>query len=232
MATLKANFSIRESWKFLFLAIFLAGMVLVPYALELPERFSAEAIRDLILRTGLWGPLIFGLLYVASSLVVFPTALLSIQSGVVWGPLWGTVYTVMASTLASMIPYLLAKHLGHGFVWKLSGGIKTRICERRFVKNGFITILLVRLIPILPWDAVNYGAGLCGFRLRDYGFATLIGTVPVSLTYNLIGASLGEPLSGAKISLIVAIGLGTLGLALYLQKIHTRMPAKPCRHSG
>ena len=224
--------SIRESWKFVFLVIFLVGMVLGSSALKLPERFSAEAIRGLILGTGFWGPLIFGLLYALSSLVVFPTALLSIQSGVVWGPLWGTVYTVVASTLASIIPYLLAKHFGHGFVGKFSGGAKTRICDRFFVKNGFITILLIRLIPILPWDAVNYGAGLCGFRLRDYGIATLIGSFPVSLAYNLIGASLGEPLSRGKISLIVAIGIGTLGLALYLQRIGTRIPAKPCRHSG
>ena len=164
-------------------------------------------------------------------MVIFPTALLSIQSGAIWGPVWGTVYTVLASTIASIIPYLLAKYLGHDFVWKFMGGAKARICERFFVKNGLVTILLVRFIPVLPWDAVNYGAGLCGFRFRDYVIATLIGTIPVSLAYNLIGDSFGEPLNPAKISFIVAIGVVTFGLALLIHKRRSGKPQKPCQHS-
>ena len=220
----------KNTLRFLLLFVFFAGMIILSYAFDLPNRFSADAIRNYIIGKGLWGPVIFFLIYMASALVIFPTVILSIQSGVIWGPVWGTLFTVLASTVASLLPFFLAQRLGHDFVGKW-GGAKTRICERYFVKNGLLTILIMRLIPVLPWDTVNYGAGLCGFRFRDYVFATLVGAIPASLTYNLIGDSFGEPLTKAKIAFITLMALTTFGLVLYIQRRRSKKPVPACKHS-
>jgi uncharacterized membrane protein YdjX (TVP38/TMEM64 family) len=103
--------------------------------------------------------------------------------------------------------------LGRDFVKRvLKDHEKLNICDKFISKNGFISVIIMRLIPLFPWDVVNYGSGMCGIRLIDYLLATLIGTIPGSFMYNLIGSSIGKPLDVKKVVIIfilaVAIAVG------------------------
>ena len=75
---------------------------------------------------------------------------------------------------------------------------------------------------IFRWDVVNYFAGMCGFRFRDYILGTIIGIIPASLTYNLIGASLGKPLDPIRIAMITATVILTIAITLLYLKFGKR----------
>ena len=192
-------------------------MVMFSRSLGLHEKISTENIREFIQSKGIWGPFVYFFLYALTSIVFFPGALLSTASGVIWGPVLGTLYTVFAATLAAIIPFSIARCFGRGFMARFMKGNKLEICDKFVSKKGFLFILSVRLIPIFPWDLVNYGAGLCGIRFKHYLFATLIGTIPGSLTYNLIGDSLGKPLDKTRILLIAAVVILILIMVLLYQ---------------
>ena len=99
---------------------------------------------------------------------------------------------------------------------------KLNLCDKFLKRNGFLSVLIARLIPLFPWDLVNYGSGICGIRYRDYILATFLGTIPGSFTYNLIGSTVGKPLNIVKIiiifSFIIVIGIATFIAKKYFIK--------------
>lgn len=205
----------RNPLKFFGFMALIAGLFAVFYITGWHKGFSAEGARDFILRQGAWGPVIFILSYVLGSLTLFPTAVLSVASGMIWGPFWGTVLTIVAATLASIPPFLLTRFFSRAFVESVIKGSWFKSADCFLSRNGFVSIVLIRLIPFFSWDLVNVVSGMCGFRFRDYVLATFLGTIPATLTYNLIGASLGKPLDPARISMIVLTVLLTLAMSAF-----------------
>ena len=61
----------------------------------------------------------------------------------------------------------------------------------RSQKNAFTYLLFLRLIPIFPFWAVTLVPGLLGVSLRSFFFATLIGIIPGTFVYALLGNGLG-----------------------------------------
>ena len=209
--------SYQDLLKFLGFTALIVSLLVIFYVTGWHKGFSAGGVRDFILRLGVWGPLIFILSYILSSLVIFPTAVLSVASGMIWGPFWGTALTIIAATLASIPPFLLTRFFSRAFVENIIKGSWFKSADCFLSQNGFVSIVLIRLIPFFSWDLVNVVSGMCGFRFRDYVLATFLGTIPATLTYNLIGASLGKPLDPARIGTIVLTVLLTLAMtAFYL----------------
>jgi len=195
----------RGKLKFFVFIGLIAVVVFFSFYFDLHEKVSIDGIKNFITGMGVWAPLVYILTYIVTSIIVFPNLLLSTASGAIWGPYLGTVYTVIAATIACLFPFWIARRLGRQFVINAAKGTKVEICERFVGRNGFVAIMIVRLIPLFPWEVVNYGAGMCSIQFRHYVLATLIGIVPGSFTYNLIGDSIGKPLDHTKIIIIFSL---------------------------
>ncbi len=214
--------SSKDNVKFIILIVIITIGILISFQFGLKDKLSVEKIRQFIERAGAWGPLLYMLTYGFTSIIMFPAALLSTASGTIWGPFLGTFYTVIGATISSSIPFLIARLLGRKVVEKmLKKANKIDMCDRFASNNGFVTVLVMRLIPIFPWDAVNYGSGLCGIRFRDYILATLIGIVPGSFTYNLAGSSLGQP-GWIKFILIAVLVVLIIGISRIYKKFSAK----------
>lgn len=184
----------KDNAKFIILLVIIAAGIFISFKFGLKDKLSIEKIRSFIQSAGALGPLLYMVAYAFTSVILFPAALLSTASGAMWGPYLGTFYTVIGATISSCVPFLIARLLGRKFAEKmLKKANKADVCDRFIGKNGFVAVLVMRLVPVFPWDAVNYGSGLCGIRFRDYILATLIGIIPGSFTYNLAGSSIGQP---------------------------------------
>lgn len=198
---------VRKDWvKFAAFGLVVVVLIAAGHFLNLDEKITLDGIRDTIQKTGKWQFAAFAAIYCVSALVPSPTALLSTASGALWGPYLGTLVTIPSATLAACIPYLLSRALGRGVMAKaLKKHPTADRCDRFAGRNGFLAVLMMRLIPIFSWDAVNFLAGLCGIRFRDYLVASLIGTIPGSFAYNLIGASMGKPIEKTPIMILTGV---------------------------
>ena len=206
-------------WKFIAL-ILIVGMVIgISQYLLRSQKIDLEGVQNIIQRAGSWGFVVYFLLYVITSLIVFPGSILSIASGFVWGPWLGTLYTVIAATFSSILPFYLSRLLGRDFIAKITKQNLFGKCDRFLSKNGFISMVLLRLIPLFPWDVINFGAGLCGLRFRQYLLATFMGIIPGSFLYNSIGAGVGKPFGSSRVILMGCIVLLSLGGPLIYRKI-------------
>jgi uncharacterized membrane protein YdjX (TVP38/TMEM64 family) len=194
----------RNHKKTLWTAIVLSviGLVAVLTMWLYPERaqqffslFSVESIQRLVefLRSLGWiGPLVsIGLMMLQAIIAPLPSFVIASANGMVYGIFWGTVISWIGGMAAAMLNFWLARRLGYGYVQKLAKKSKVvgRI-DQISGKNGFMVIIIARLLPIVSFDVISLLAGLSSMRLAVFLIATGVGQIPGTLLYVILGHDL------------------------------------------
>lgn len=205
------------------LLIVIAGVISLIVVRSLKIDFSqitVEKFKETIESWGIWGPVAYIVFYIMRPLILFPAAILSASAGAIWG-LKGFLYLQIAANLSANAEFFMARYFARGTVEKFLQG-KLGEIDKAIVKRGFLTVLLIRLIPNVAWDIQNLGLGLTKVRFRDYFLATLIGILPGSFALVYFGASLisvlADPKHFWKILLAFVIIGGVFFLQQYLRK--------------
>ncbi|KZE64330.1 hypothetical protein AWM68_14690 [Fictibacillus phosphorivorans] len=163
------------------------------------------SLRDWVLSFGMVAPIIYVILNVIRPFTLFPISVLSLAGGLAFGVLWGTVYTVFSATIGAILSFYIAKHLGGRWLKKKSSApSRVEKWQKKLKEKGFVYILLLRIIPVLNFDLVSYVAGISKLKLRSYIMATILGVLPGTLAYNLLGDSF---IKGNGAVIAVAIGI-------------------------
>jgi uncharacterized membrane protein YdjX (TVP38/TMEM64 family) len=170
------------------------------------------------------GPLIFIGFYALSRLVLFPATLLTIASGYVFGPVLGVVLTILGSNAAAGVSYLMGRYFGEGLLdFEKKGGVVGRYTER-MRNNGFESVLLMYLV-YAPLDLVSMLAGFLRIDWKPFVLATMLGLMPATLSWVLLGASIETNLTGGipkreppMLVASVVLLVGSLLLSRYLRR--------------
>ncbi|HWC26626.1 MAG TPA: TVP38/TMEM64 family protein, partial [Solirubrobacteraceae bacterium] len=173
------------------LAAVLVGGAVTAVAVGGPSR---DGFEDAVRSTGVAGPLVFVGLYVALTVVLVPGTLLTVAGGVLFGVALGTALSVVSATLAATACFSIGRRLGRAQVEQIAGRRVGRLDEW-IARNGFAAVLYVRLIPLVPFNVLNYVAGVSAVDLRSYVAATALGIIPGTFAYTALGGSFDEPTS-------------------------------------
>ncbi|MDP5184161.1 VTT domain-containing protein [Blastococcus sp. BMG 814] len=177
-------------------ALLLGGGV-AALTLDLP---SADHLRAVVDGAGAvaW-PLLVG----AVALVLLapvPRSVVSALVGAVLGFAAGLAVAFVGGMLAAVVAFGLARALGRPAVARLAGPRLGRLAGGR----TFAAVLVSRLVPVVPFVAVNYGAGLAGVRPAPFAAATAVGLVPSTLVQVGLGASAGVLFAHLDAAVVVA----------------------------
>ncbi|MEZ4620427.1 MAG: VTT domain-containing protein [Caldilineaceae bacterium] len=140
-----------------------------------------------------WGPVLYIIIYTLSPLIFFSAAALAITGGCVFGAgsvtnlLLAILYTVLGSLGAAQVAYWMGRFLGADLM-PANEGMIARYAER-MRHNSFMTVLLMHLL-YLPYELVNYLAGILRIPSRTFLLATFLGSLPGLFTFVPFGASL------------------------------------------
>jgi uncharacterized membrane protein YdjX (TVP38/TMEM64 family) len=135
--------------------------------------------------------LMFMSLYVLAVALSVPGAIwLTIVGGFLFGVVAGTAYAVVAATLGACAVFLAARYLV-GDVLRAKAGPAIRKMEAGFREHALSYLLVLRLIPIVPFWLVNLVPALVGVPLRTFFLGTALGIIPGSLVYTCVGNGLG-----------------------------------------
>jgi uncharacterized membrane protein YdjX (TVP38/TMEM64 family) len=155
------------------------------------------------------GPVLFAALYAVLALTPTPATVLSIAAGLLFG-LGGGLGVVMAGALLSAVgAFGLSRSLGRRAVERVDNARLNRL-DALLRRRGLLAVIGVRLVPLLPFNALNYLCGLTAVRTRDYVLGTAVGILPGATAYVAIGAFGAEP--GSLPFLIAVGGLVTLSV--------------------
>ena len=159
-----------------------------------------------------WGLLVYSLAYVLRPLLLFPATVITVAAGLLFGPVVGVLVVIVAANASAMVAYGIGRALagerrgsdGLGGA-EDQAGLIARWGERMRT-NSFESVFIMRLL-FLPYDLVNYASGALRIRWTSFLLATALGTLPGTIAFVLLGASierLDEGLGGINPWTIVA----------------------------
>lgn len=154
--------------------------------------FTKENIREFIQSFGVLAPVVYIIAYILNTISILPPiAPLSLTAGLVFGSVFGSIYLMTAAMIGTTVTFFIARFFGRGVIDKLLKG-KAKNIEEKLGENGFFTVLFFRLVPIVPYEALNYVSGLAKIKFKDYFLATFLGLIPGVIIATFLGDSLGD----------------------------------------
>lgn len=179
----------RTALRFAAVAAILITIALIAW--KLPAKQWIESFIAWIRALGAPGAFLYGAVYAAGAIAMFPGSALTAGAGLVYGTLIGVLIVSPASVIGATGSFLIARYFARDWVErKLRAYPRFAAIDRAVEKQGFKVVLLVRLQPILPFVWLNYGLGLTRVRLRDYVIASWIGMLPATVLYVYLGSAL------------------------------------------
>lgn len=129
----------------------------------------------------------FGVFYAAATLLPLPKAVCTIAGGAVFGFWAGLAVVLVGAIVGSTGAFAGARWLGRGSIRGLDAD-RLRRLDAKIGEHGFMTVLVARLVPVVPFTTINYVFGLSAVTPRSYVGATAIGIVPGTAVYVAVGA--------------------------------------------
>lgn len=182
---------------------------------KLSTWLTPQQLQQALQQTGGWAPVLYIGLFVLLPAFFFPVAVLALAGGLLFGLWWGSVYTFIGAVLNCAMMFLLARYVGRSQVQRLVEQKLSPQWQRRLQmadgKEGFLLLIILRLIPAVPYNLINYTFGLTGISFSSYLLASAIGIIPGTFAFINIG---DKTLETGSPSFWIAIGLLVLLLVV------------------
>ncbi len=187
----------------------LAVVAVVVLLRLLPVDDWLKLLQSWIESLGVFAPIVYVLVYVATTLLLIPGSVLTIGAAGIFTFWKAFAVVLVGANLGALAAFLLARtFLRERVALWAAGNPKFAALDRAIGREGFKMVLLVRLSPVFPFALLNYFLGLTTVRTSSYVLANLIGMLPGTFLYVYIGATARDALSAG------ASGVGTWQLAL------------------
>lgn len=203
LANLSGDAALMLSWRLRLglMAVPLLGVAVATLIVGAP---SPVGISHAVRAAGPIAPVVFIIVYVGWTVLMFPGSVATLAAGALFGIPLGGALALTGAEMGAIAAYLVARRIGRRDPDERAGARAVRL-ERWLDGNGFRALLAARLMPAVPFNALNYAAGVAGIRLRPYVTATAIGIVPGTLAYVALGSSLTHRGSPAIVVSLYAV---------------------------
>lgn len=176
----------------IFIIILLAGAIFLRYSgIE-----NLQELEMIIQNSGTLAPLIYIALFSILPTFFMPVTILAMAAGYVFGILPAGIYTFIAAFINSTLTYFLGKYVAYDFINDLANekypDVYNKLKEKSNGKEGFIFMLIVRLLPFVPYTLLNYMSGAVGFSYPVFISSSMLGILPGIFIYTNIGTNLAE----------------------------------------
>jgi uncharacterized membrane protein YdjX (TVP38/TMEM64 family) len=163
-----------------------------------------------------WAVPLFVALYALFTVLFLPVGLLSAAAALTWGWKVGATIELLTCTAVSIIPFFAARR-------GLAPWIQRRIAKEHVpaLESPF-TLFLLRVVPVVPYVALNYIAGATRVRLRDYVVTTFLGILPSTYLF----AYFVDTMAGAAVGMATHAKIAAVCVAVAAMAILTRLVMK------
>jgi len=208
----------------------LAGIALIcaiAFAVFYRKQFDINAIQSWLDSAGIFAPLIFILVYALATVLFLPGSVITLAGGALFGPVLGTLYNLTGATLGATLAFLLSRYLAGDWVRKKARGKIDQLITG-VEQEGWKFIAFVRLVPIFPFNMLNYALGLTRISVWKFILSSFVFMLPGGAAYTYLGYLGREAATGGSGSLIqkILIGIALLATAFFLPGFVKRMREK------
>ena len=198
----------------------------VGWVLTHREVLALESIQPQLRALGVWAPIGFVLIYATATVLFFSGAILSLAGGALFGPVWGTAWNLAGATLGATVAFLLARNIAGEWATRRLGGRLRRLIDG-VTEEGWRFVALMRLVPLIPFNLLNYAFGLTGISLPAYVLTSAICMLPGAVAYTWLGYA-GRSAAAGDIGALRygLLGLGGLAMIAFVPRLFRRFRTK------
>jgi uncharacterized membrane protein YdjX (TVP38/TMEM64 family) len=199
----------RQALKFAGLLIFVVLCIYLVQRTDLGRVLAPEQLRATVLSYGSLAPILYLLIYSIAPMFFVHGWIITVAGGLAFGAVWGTVLTVVGATVGATLAFIVSRFLGREFVARVLKG-KFKSLDDQAAAHGFQVIFFLRLIPLVPFNVLDYVAGISKISLRDYILGTFLGIIPGTFAYVYLGSALTNIYSwqfASAVGLLVLLSL-------------------------
>jgi uncharacterized membrane protein YdjX (TVP38/TMEM64 family)/rhodanese-related sulfurtransferase len=149
------------------------------------------------------------LIYAIATVLFLPGSVLTLAGGALFGPVLGTFYNLTGATIGATLAFLVTRYHASDWVAQRTGGRLKQLING-VEGEGWRFVAFVRLVPLFPFNLLNYALGLTRIPLLHYVLASYICMLPGAIAYTYLGYAGREAAAGGE----GLIQKGLLALAL------------------
>ncbi|KAM0947760.1 putative SNARE associated golgi family protein [Dioscorea sansibarensis] len=142
---------------------------------------------------GPWGPLVLAIAYIPLTILAVPASILTLGGGYLFGLPVGFVADSIGATIGATGAFLLGRTIGKPYVIsKLKDYPKFQAVAIAIQRSGFKIVLLLRLVPLLPFNMLNYLLSVTPVGIVEYMLASWLGMMPITFALVYVGTTLKD----------------------------------------
>lgn len=198
--------------------LILGLLVSIALAIVYRDRFDAVALEAWINDAGVLAPIVFMLIYALATVLFLPGSFITLAGGALFGPVLGTFYNLTGATLGAVLAFLISRYLASDWIADKAGG-RVKQLINGVEGEGWRFVAFVRLVPLFPFNLLNYALGLTRIRLLHYLIASYVFMLPGAIAYTYLGYAGREAIGGGE-GLIqkILIALAMLAVVAFLPR--------------
>ena len=166
-------------------------------ALVYREHISVAALEQWLGQLGWAAPLVFIAGYAIATVFFMPGLLFTLAGGALFGPVFGTLYNLTGATLGAMLAFLAARYIASDWATRRAGK-RLRQLVKGVEDEGWRFVAFVRLVPLFPFNVLNYALGLTRIRLLTYVITSFVFMAPGGAAYTYLGYAGRELVAGGE----------------------------------
>jgi len=215
-----------QIWRPVALLVVIAVLILSSVHFGLGQK--VDQLRDWIQSLGPLGPFAFALIYAIAVVAAVPGSALTILAGALFGSWIGILVVSCGATLGATLAFLIARYFARRSVshW-LGRSPRFRQLDEMTEKYGATIVALTRLVPLFPFNLLNYGFGLTRVRLSTYVFWSWLCMLPATIVFVVGADAIARAVSAGEIPWIPVIitAVAALALAILIRFARRRLRA-------
>ncbi|RMD59194.1 MAG: TVP38/TMEM64 family protein [Nitrospirae bacterium] len=203
----------KKQWKSAILLFIIVSVLISIRAFSLSDKI--EVVPEWIASLGAWGPIVYVLIYICGVVAALPGSALTIAAGPLFGSFFGVILVSISSTIGAGLCFIISRYIARESVSnRLYRNEKFKRLDDLTEKHGATIVAITRLVPLFPFNLLNYGFGLTKVPFITYIFWSWLCMLPGTILYVvgadalwkvLIGKSIPIPLILIVLSMIIVL---------------------------
>ena len=205
------------------ITVLTALVAFIAVAAQYRGALDPETLSTTLDSFGIWAPVVFIASFALAAVAFLPGMVFALAGGVMFGPVLGSLYNLTGGTIGAVLAFLVARYVASAWVRGKTGPRLDRII-RGAEDEGWRFVAFTRLVPLFPFNLLNYAFGLTRISLLHYTLATAVCMAPGTLAFTYLGYAGREAAAGSEgIIRNALIALALLAVVMFLPRLVKRL---------
>ncbi|MBE0710802.1 MAG: TVP38/TMEM64 family protein [Candidatus Aminicenantes bacterium] len=214
------------------LFVMLLAFIVLARVFNLGSRIGE--LRAWILSLGAWGPLVYIGIYAVAVVLAIPGSAITIVGGVLFGSITGIAVVSIGSTIGAALAFLVSRHIARDSIARrFEKNAKFQSLDRLTKDQGAIIVAITRLVPLFPFNLLNYGFGLTHVRFWTYVFWSWLCMLPGTVLYVVGSDAVSTAIAQKKIPwpLVIILAIALVLITILVRQARKKLKEKEGGHA-